>query len=90
MNRKAQVPLLMISLAVVVILLAIAFAPAINDVAITASNSSSPTFVGLDCTNASISDFDKANCVAVDAISPYYIGFILFIAGALVAKVVFT
>lgn len=36
--------------------------------------------IGLDCTNSSISDFSKVNCLAVDSLIPYFIWTIAIIA----------
>lgn len=72
-------------MAVVVLILALAFAPVIKQFADSAMNSTSATQVGLDCSNASISNFDKANCIAVDSFNPYFVGFLLLFAGALIA-----
>ncbi len=49
-----------------------------------ARNVSTDSSVGLDCDNSSISNFDKAACVASDITLPYFIGFLLFFAGAIV------
>lgn len=76
---------MLIALAVTIIILALAFAPVVKQFADDARNSSSDTRVGLDCSNTSISNFDKANCVAVDSLNPYFVGFLLLFAGALIA-----
>lgn len=39
---------------------------------------------GLDCDNASISNFDKAACIAIDLTPFYVVGFIILIAGAVI------
>ena len=39
---------------------------------------------GMDCDNASISNFDKAACVATDLMLFYFISFLVFLAGAIV------
>jgi len=45
---------------------------------------------GLDCDNSSISNFDKATCIATDLMLFYFIGFLIFLAGAVItAKFVF-
>lgn len=40
------------------------------------------THNGLDCNNESISNFDKATCVATDMSMFYFLGVIIFIGGA--------
>jgi len=89
LNNKGQVSLLLLAISVTIVLLALAFAPALKQFTDDARNSSSSTTVGLDCGNSSISNFDKANCVAVDLLNPYFVGFLLLFAGALfVAKII--
>lgn len=87
-GSRGQVSFVVASIAVVVILLALAFTPVIKQFADDARNSTTSTQVGLDCSNSSISNFDKASCIAVDVFNPYFTGFLIFIAGAfLVAKI---
>ena len=90
-NKQGQVFFYTMMIAVVFILSALAFAPAIKQFSDTARNASSETQVGLDCSNASISSFDKANCIVVDLYNPYFVGFLIFFAGAIiVARLVFS
>ena len=84
LDSKGQVVLFALMVAVVLILLAIAFAPVVKVFVDEARNSSSETSVGLDCGNESISDYDKANCVAVDAFNWYWFAFLIGLAGAVV------
>lgn len=84
-GKKGQVFFLTMMIAVVFILFALAVAPAIKQFSDTAMNSTSATQVGLDCNNETISDFDKANCVAVDLYNPYFVGFLVFAAGIIIA-----
>ena len=87
-NRKGQVMMLTLMLAVACMFLLLAFAPAIKSFVDVARNSSNGDQVGLDCDNSTISDFDKGACVTVDLYNPYFIGIALGICGALVgAKV---
>lgn len=90
MNLRGQVFFFTMMIAVVFILAALAFAPAIKQFADDARNSTDETRVGLDCTNSSISLFDKANCVVVDLYNPYFVGFLIFFIGAIiVARIVY-
>ena len=67
---------------VVMILLAIAFAPGLKSHADTMRNSDN-----LDCSNSSISDFNKGTCLILDMTSFYFVGTIILLAGgAMVAK----
>ena len=84
MNNKGQVVFLGFMLMIVIIILAMALAPAIKSVADDARAPTSNTAVGLDCANASISDFDKGNCVLVDSFNPYFIGILIAIGGAII------
>jgi len=85
MNDKGQSSLVLLSLGIVVIILALAFAPVIKQFSDDSRNVSSNTQVGLDCSNSSISNFDKANCVAVDSLNPYFIGFLLLLGVAFIS-----
>ena len=85
MNGRGQVFFITLMIAAVFIVLALAFAPVVKQFTDSARNSSSDTQVGLDCTNSSISDYDKANCVATDSLMPYFIGFLIFAGGAIIA-----
>ena len=64
--------------------MALAFAPVIKEFTDDARNPSSDTNVGLDCDNDYISNFDKANCLFVDYMNPYFVGFLIFAAGAII------
>lgn len=73
-----------------VLILALALAPAVKESTDTARNASTDNLTGLDCSNDSISNFDKGACVAVDVTLPYFIGFLLFFAGAvMVGRIIF-
>lgn len=67
-----------IMMAVVIIILALSFAPANKQVVDTAMDSNN-----LNCTNPSLDNFNKANCVATDLISPYFLLIGIGIAGAI-------
>lgn len=43
---------------------------------------------GLNCSNTTISDQDKANCMSVDVMPPIYIAIILGLGAMLVARVI--
>ena len=67
-----------------VAILALALAPAVKQFTDDARNESTNSSVGLNCSSDLISNFDKAACVATDITLPYFIGFLLFLSGAIV------
>lgn len=86
MNNKGQYAIYTLMIGIVVLILALAFAPALKSFVDTARLPSTNESIGLDCTNNSISDFDKATCVTTDLYLPYFIlglvGLALIIIGA--------
>ena len=86
MNRKCSVLLYTMMIGFLIIVLALALAPATSSFISTAMNQST----GLDCTNSSISNYDKATCVVVDLNLFYFIGALIFIGGVIVtARIMF-
>lgn len=83
MDGKGQVVFVSLMIALVFIILALAFSPVLKEFTDDARNTTSETQVGLDCTNSSISDFDRANCLFVDYMNPLFVGFLIFAAGAI-------
>ena len=80
----------MFMIGLVVAILALALAPAVKQATDTARGNSTNNSLGLDCSNDSISNFNKAACVATDITLPYFIGFLLLLAGAIViGKIMF-
>ena len=91
MNNKGQVALFGLMLGLTLIIVVLAIAPSVVNSTNSARNATSGDTIGLDCGNSSISDFDKATCTSIDISSFYYIGTVLFIAGAVVtARKVFS
>ena len=84
-NTKGQAFLIALMIGVVFVIAALAFAPALKTNIDSARNVSSDTSVGLDCSNSSITNFDKASCVIVDLYNPYFIGFLVFIGIAIIS-----
>ena len=84
MDSQGQVFFVTMMVALVFIILGLSFAPVIKEFTDDARNSTSDTRVGLDCSNSSISDYDKANCLFVDYMNPYFVGFLIFAAGAII------
>jgi hypothetical protein len=73
-----------------IIILALALAKPVTDFSTTARNNTTATDLGLNCTDTTISNYNKGACVVTDLYSPYFIGILLFIGGAiLISKIVF-
>lgn len=89
LNNKGQVYLVSIMIATIFIVFALAVAPTIKQFVDDARNPSTDSSVGLDCSNTSISKYDKATCIAVDTFNPYFVGFLVFAAGLIItAKII--
>lgn len=90
MNKRGQTWAYALMLSVVVIILALALAPAGNQVIGQAMNSSTANFIGLDCDNSSISNFEKGTCNILDFSLPYFFGGLILIGGGLIlARITF-
>ena len=101
MNKKGQAIFYSLMVGLVIIILGLALAPAVSQSTNTARNTSSNvsytdadgntgniTQIGMDCSNSSISNFDKAACLATDLTLPYFIGFLIFLAGAIITAII--
>ena len=90
MNRNGQTFFVTLMLGVVVILLALSFAPVVNEFNDDSRNTTTRDGApGLDCSNSSISDFDNAGCVGSDVTNASFIGILIAIGLAIiVGKVV--
>lgn len=84
MNKKAQANIFVaLMLGILFFLVGLAVAPALTEVSDEARSSSN-----LDCANSSISDQDKAICVQVDVMTPFFVGIIFGLAGLLIGRVI--
>lgn len=91
MEKKGQVIFFGLMLGLVIIILALAIAPAIMQSVGDARNVTNGDTIGMDCSNSSISDFDKAACVTTDLTTFYFVGALIFIGGAIItAKYIFS
>ena len=91
MNKLGQIQFFGFMLGLVVIILALALAFPIREIANTAMNTSTNDSVGMDCSNTSISNFDKISCYAADLTPFYFIGSLIMIGGViLLSKIIFT
>lgn len=89
MNSQGQTFFVAMMIGIVFIILALSFAPVLKQFTDSARNSSTETQVGLDCSNSSIDNYAKANCIATDLEGPYFIGFLIIAGIAIItAKVV--
>ena len=84
MNDRGSFVIYGLMIGMVIMILALALAPAISQFTTGAMNETDGDRVGLDCNNTSISNFDKATCVATDLTLFYFIAFLIFLAGAVV------
>lgn len=86
MNNRGQVVFFALMLGIVVVLLAMALVPVVNQVVGETRNATTDTQVGLDCSNTSISDYVKSQCIITDVTTPYFffglVGIALLIIGA--------
>ena len=91
MNIKGQVVFYGMMLAIVVIVLALALAPVVGDFTDSARNKTTNLGgAGLDCSNSSISDYDRGACIITDLTLPYFIGCLVIVAGVIItAKIIF-
>lgn len=90
MNKRGQIIFYGFMMGIVVIILALALAYPLRQSVDTAMNSSSDTILGMDCSNESISDFDKITCYATDLTPFYFVGVIIMIGGIFfLGKIIF-
>jgi len=99
LNRKAVVGLVKVMMAVVILILILALAGPGRHFITLARNVTDATQnqVGLGCvltngsTNNTLTDFQSANCIAVDLINPFFVFVVIGIAGAIIiGRVVLT
>ena len=89
-NKKGQVFFYSLMLGILILVLALALAGPVKDTIDNARNGTmtegSP---GLDCSNESISTYDKGACVVADLTIFHFIGGLIMIGGAvIVAKII--
>lgn len=90
LNKKGQVQFYAFMLGFVVILMALALAPVVMQVSNDAQNTTTEDRVGMDCSNESISDFQRIGCYALDLSPFYFIGSLIMIGGVIFTiKIIF-
>ena len=91
MNNKGQVMMYGLMLGIVIIIMALAFSGPVKTFVDNARNTTSELGDGMDCSNASITDFTKAACLSSDISLPFFIGTLIFIGGLIItAKIIFS
>ena len=90
-NSKSQVFFYTLMLGILVIVLALSLAGPVKDIVdSTRSQTTDEGGAGLDCSNSSISTFDKGACIVSDLSIFHFIGGLIFIAGSVItAKLIF-
>ena len=90
-NKKGQVLFYSFMLGILILILALAFTePVKNQIDSIRNATTDEGTVGLDCTNSSISDYDKGACIVADLTIFHFVGGLIFIAGAIItAKLIF-
>ena len=83
MNKSGQASVLTFMIAIVIIILALAWAVPVNEMTNLALNESSE-IGGMNCT-ATTDNFVKAGCWVADIGQAYYIGAVLALAGVIIA-----
>ena len=90
MDKNGSILIYGIMLSITVIILALALAPAVSEFTNGARNASTTDTIGLDCSNTSISNYDKAACTATDLTLVWFIGSLILIGGGIItAKIIF-
>ena len=84
-NKRGSYVIYGLMVGLVIIILALALAPAVAQFTNDARNITDGDDVGLNCSYTNnISSFDRAACIATDLTLFYFIAFLIFIAGAVV------
>ena len=87
MNNKAQVSVVAFMLAIVIVILALSFAFPVNEITTDAQQNGTNLgeVGGMQCNNASISDYNKVTCWISDIGQAYFIGAMFALAGVVIA-----
>jgi len=83
MNKKGQAWAYGFMLGIIIFVLALALAPAVAESTNAARNDSVDGYTGMNCSSPR-DNFVKATCIATDISLLYFIGILIFIAGAVV------
>lgn len=88
MNKRGQAIIFLLMIGSVIIILALAFANPLKQVTDDARNTTSGDTLGLNCVNTT-DTFVEAACISTDIAMPYFIGFMIAIAGAVIGAKIF-
>ena len=90
-NKKGSVMIYTLMLGITIIILVMALMPTGKEFVDSAMGNSTADFIGLNCTDSSISSFTKATCAITDFSLFYVFGGLLFLGGiVVVSRVVFS
>ena len=90
MNKRGQVVIYTLMLAVVIIILGLALIPSLNESNQNARADTTDTQIGLNCSNPNLDDYYKGTCLIQDLTMPYFIGGVIGIAGLVIgAKIIY-
>lgn len=90
MNNKGQVAIYSFMIGLVILVLILAISPAVKEAIDNSRSETVGDVIGMDCSNESISNFQKAGCLASDLSMFYFIGTLVFIVGAVItARIAF-
>lgn len=86
MNKSGQLTTYFVTLmiGVVIIIMAMALAPTIKNVISDARSNSTSTTLGLNCSDSTINNYNKATCLFSDISLPAFVGSVIFIAGGII------
>lgn len=71
-NKKGQVVFFVLMLGILIVVVSFGLVPAVKTFVDDARSPSTNSSVGLDCSNDSISDYKKSQCVITDLSLPYF------------------
>ncbi len=90
MNSKGQVIFFGLMLAIVIIILALGLSgpvkQTIDNVRANSTTTDGVESIGMNCTDASISNFQNAACITTDLTIFYFIGGLIFLAGIILSS----
>jgi hypothetical protein len=90
LNNKGSVFIYGMMVGLIIIILGMALAPAVSQFTNGARNTTTADSLGMNCSNSSISNFDKAACVSTDLTLFYFGAAIIFIGGAIIiSRIIF-
>jgi hypothetical protein len=85
---KGQASAVAFMIAIVILICALAFAPVVNEITKKAMNDTDADLGevgGMDCTNTTISDFQKGACWTMDITQSYFIIGLIALGGVVIA-----